>query len=160
MATRNTPPPTDPTPPAEDGQIELDFGGELDRMLTQAARPTRWFVANPKEETSIPEGAIVQRGYPVRMAGLVTAVELVESKYGTLPVYVLDVGKGPDFPLIRFGLTATVLRSAHERLGVQVGDTIAAVCPGLRQGRDQEYEDWNMVVTKGRPAGSDPEAPF
>ena len=165
MATRNTSPAPEADAPVE---APLDFsGGELGRMLAQARRTQRWFISNPSEDTPVPEDAFVQRGYPVDIAGLVVAIERVPTKFGAMPVYVLDVGKGPDFPLIRWGLTATLLRNAHERHDVRAGDTIAAHCPGKRQGKDQVYEDWTMLVAKGDgtvPAAgvgpSSDEAPF
>jgi hypothetical protein len=136
----------------------LTFGGELGGMLAQARRPQRWFISNPSgDESQVPEGAYVQRGYPVEIAGTVVAVERAATKFGPMPVYVLDVGKGADFPLIRFGLTSMLLRNAHERHSVQAGDVIAAYCSGLRQSRTvnaetgevQQYEDWSMIVQKG-----------
>jgi hypothetical protein len=164
MAPRNTPPaePEDGTDAIE-GEAPLTFGGNLGAMLRQVARPQRWFISNPGPDTPVPEGAYVHRGYPVDIAGTVVAIEKVATKFGPMPVYVLDVGQGPDFPLIRFGLTATTLRSSHERQGVQPSDTIAAHCSGMRQGKDQTYEDWSMLVQKGDgtiPAASSAEEPF
>jgi hypothetical protein len=145
MATSKTNTEAAPAPEPD----SLSFGGELGGMLAQARRPQRWFISNPSDDTQAPEGAYVHRGYPVEIAGTVVAIERAATKFGPMPVYVLDVGKGADFPLIRFGLTATLLRNAHERHNVQAGDVIAAYCAGKRQGRDQEYEDWSMIVQKG-----------
>jgi hypothetical protein len=151
MATRNPKPEPEKgggtDTPTED--IDLSFGGDLGAMLAQARRPQRWYITNPTDDTPVPEGAIIHRGYPVEIAGTVVAIEKVATKFGPMPVYVLDVGRGPSFPLIRFGLTATLLRNAHDRHNVQAGDTIAAYCPGKRQGKDQVYEDWSMLVQKG-----------
>jgi len=152
MATRQTTPePEAEAPvPAPNGDASLgDFGGDLGKLLQQAQRPQRWFISNPSEDTNVPEGAFIQRGYPINIAGQVVAIERVPSQHGPMPVYILDIGRGADFPLVRFGLTATLLRNAHERHQVQVGDTIAATCPGKRQGKEQEYEDWTMLVQKG-----------
>lgn len=146
-------PQPEPTPDGE----SLTFGGDLGKLLTQVQRPQRWFISNPGEDTPIPEGAYVTRGYPVNIAGLVVAIDRVPSKFGIMPVYVLDVGRGPDFPLVRWGLTSTTLRSAHQRYAVAVGDTIAATCPGTRTGKGINpdtgeplvYEDWRLMVQKG-----------
>jgi hypothetical protein len=164
MATRNTRPAdtTEPDPGPEvadrpEPEALPEFGGDLGKLLTQAQRTQRWFISNPGEDTPIPEGAYVSRGYPVNIAGLVVAIERVPSRFGPMPVYVLDVGRGPDFPLIRWGLTSETLRSAHQRQHVTVGDTIAATCPGLRDsrkvdpdtGRPYQYEDWRLLVQRG-----------
>jgi hypothetical protein len=153
MAPRNTRPADTGPDQITDVQPELPglgtFGGELGAMLAQARRPQRWFISNPTDDSVVPEGAYVAHGYPVEIAGTVVAIEKAATKFGPMPVYVLDVGKGPDFPLIRFGLTATLLRNAHERHNVAPGDVVAASCPGKRQGKDQEYEDWAMIVQKG-----------
>jgi hypothetical protein len=155
MAPRNPTPPEANSPEPE--PEALTFGGDLGSMLTQARRAQRWFISNPGEDTPVPEGAYVHRGYPVEIAGTVVAVEKVATKFGPMPVYVLDVGRGPDFPLIRFGLTALLLRNTHAQHNVSVGDVIAAHCPGLREGKGVnletgerlQYEDWAMLVQKG-----------
>jgi hypothetical protein len=144
------------TDPDLDG-TELSFGGDLGKLLTQAHRPQRWFISNPGPDATIPEGAYIKRGYPVDMAGLIVAIERIPTRNGTMPVYVLDVGRGAEFPLVRFGLTSTTLRSAHARYEVKVGDTVAMTCPGLRTGKGVneetgellQYEDWRMLVQHG-----------
>lgn len=168
MAGNRPGPRRDTTRPADTGPDQItdadseypalpSFGGDAAKLLTQVQRPQRWLITNPGEDTPIPEGAYVQRGYPVDIAGLVVAIERVPSRFGAMPVYVLDIGRGPDFPLVRWGLTSTTLRSAHQRYQVEVGDTIAAHCPGLRTGKGinpdtgepLQYEDWRLLVQKG-----------
>lgn len=158
MAPRSTPSTTElGDQPEPEYEAPLEFGGDLGKLLTQAQRPQRWFIANPGPDTPIPEGSYVHRGYPINVAGLVVSIETVGTKNGPMPVYLLDVGRGPDFPLIRWGLTSMLLRNAHRRHRVASGDTVAASCPGLRKskninpetGQPYEYEDWSMMVQKG-----------
>lgn len=145
------------TKPEDAGRTSpLTFGADLGDMLTQARRPQRWFIANPGTDTPIPDDAFIARGYPVEIAGTVVAVDSAATRHGRMPVWVLDVGQGEDFPLVRVGLTANLLRNAHEQHGVQEGDKVAAVCRGTRQSRDTNpetgepfvYEDWTVVVRK------------
>jgi hypothetical protein len=152
---------TDPTangatePPA----LTLDYeGGELATMMEQAARPRVWFIANPGPDSTPPKGAIIHKGYPVKIGGTVVAVERVPSREGPpFPAWVLDVGKGATFPLVVFGAGAQLLRKAHAQYGIAPGDTVAAVCPGKAKssnvnpetGEVFEYEDWRVLVTKG-----------
>jgi len=153
MAPRNTTSAEETEAP----EAPLDFGGDLGKLLAQAQRPQRWFISNPGLDTPVPEGAYIQRGYPIDIAGQVVAIEQVSSKNGPMPVYVLDVGRGAEFPLIRWGLTSMLLRNAHQRHRVQPGDTVAGHCPGLRKsknidpetGQPFEYEDWSVMVQKG-----------
>lgn len=132
----------------ENGEVidQLTFGGELGGMLKTVRRHQRWVIFNPKDDTRIPPDSIVHHGYPCEIAGTVVTIEEIPTKFGPMPVYVLDVGKGPDFPLIRWGLTALVLQNLHDRHDVRPGDTIAAVCHGMREGHEQTYEDWAMIV--------------
>jgi hypothetical protein len=150
-APRTTPAEGDTAPTTNGTEPEetLSFKGDLGALLGQARRPQRWLILNPTADTPVPEGAIIQRGWPQEVAGTVVAIEKMGTRFGPMPVYVLDVGRGAQFPLIRFALTSTLLRNAHDRHGVKPGDAWAAYCPGMRQGKDQEYEDWSVVVQKG-----------